>query len=99
MENRIILDIDDFCEGSVLLNWYENSIIGVVDSFEGRRIIYSKNQIIETLCEDGMTWLEAEEYFDYNIKGGFFGELSPVFLEYTVIPIKTHDEYRYEITS
>jgi len=99
MENRIILDIDDFCEGSVLLNGYENSIIGVVDSFEGRRIIYSKNQIIETLCEDGMTWLEADEYFDYNIKGGFFGELSPVFLEYTVIPIKTHDEYRYEITS
>jgi hypothetical protein len=99
MENRIILDIDDFCEGSVLLNGYENSIIGVVDSFEGRRIIYSKNQIIETLCEDGMTWLEAEEYFDYNIKGGFFGELSTVFLEYTVIPIKTHDEYRYEITS
>ena len=99
MENRIILDIDDFCEGSVLLNGYENSIIGVVDSFEGRRIIYSKNKIIETLCEDGMTWLEADEYFDYNIKGGFFGELSPVFLEYTVIPIKTHDEYRYEITS
>ena len=57
MENRIILDIDDFCEGSVLLNGYENSIIGVVDSFEGRRIIYSKNQIIETLCEDGMTWV------------------------------------------
>jgi hypothetical protein len=46
-----------------------------------------------------MTWLEAEEYFDYNIKGGYFGELSPVFLEWTVIPIKTHDEYRYEITS
>ena len=99
METREILEIDEYCEGSVLLNGYENSIIGVVDSFEGRRIIYSKNQIIETLCEDGMTWLEAEEYFDYNIKGGFFGELSPVFLEYTVIPIKTHDEYRYEITS
>jgi hypothetical protein len=46
-----------------------------------------------------MTWLEAEEYFDYNIKGGHFGELSPVFLETTVIPIKTHGEYRYEITS
>jgi hypothetical protein len=46
-----------------------------------------------------MTWLDAEEYFDYNIKGGYYGELSPVFLETTVIPIKTHDEYRYEITS
>jgi hypothetical protein len=46
-----------------------------------------------------MTWLDAEEYFDYNIKNGYFGELSPVFLEITVMPIKTHDEYRYEITS
>jgi len=99
METREILEIDEYCEGSVLLNGYENAIIGVVDSFEGRRILYSKQQIIDILCKDEMTWLEAEEYFDYNIKGGHYGELSPVFLETTVIPIKTHGEYRYEIIS
>jgi hypothetical protein len=99
METREILEIDEYCEGSVLLNGYENAIIGVVESFEGRRILYSKQQIIDILCKDEMTWLEAEEYFDYNIKGGHYGELSPVFLETTVIPIKTHGEYRYEIIS
>jgi hypothetical protein len=99
METREILEIDEYCEGSVLLNGYENAIIGVVESFEGRRILYSKQQIIDILCKDKMTWLEAEEYFDYNIKGGHYGELSPVFLETTVIPIKTHGEYRYEIIS
>lgn len=99
METRTVLEIDDYCEGSVLLNGYESAIIGVVESFEGRRILYSKQTIIEILCEDDMTWLDAEEYFDYNIKGGYFGELSPVFLETTLIPIKTHDKYRYEIMS
>ena len=99
MDKREILSIDDYCEGSVFLNGYENTIIGIVDSFEGRRILYSRTKIIDSLCEDGMTWLEAEEYFDYNIKGGYFGELSPIFLEMTVMPIKTHDEYRFEITS
>ena len=99
MENRHILELNEYCEDSILLDGYNEAIIGIVESFEGRRILYSKNQIIEILCKDGMTWLEAEEYFDYNIKGGYYGELSPVFLETTVIPIKTHDEYRYEITS
>ena len=99
MEKRDILSLDDYCEGSVLLNGYENAIIGVVDSFEGRRILYSKNKIIDSLCEDGMTWLEAEEYFDYNIKNGYFGELSPIFLEMTLMPIQTHGDFRYEIIS
>ena len=99
MENRPLLDLDEYCEEAILLLGYEHAIIGVVESFEGRRVIYSKEKIIDSLCKDGMTWIEAEEYFDYNIKNGYFGELSPVFLEYTVIPIKTHGEYRYEITS
>jgi hypothetical protein len=99
METRPILDLDEYCEGSVLLDGYEHAIIGVVDSFEGRRILYSKEQIIDSLCKDGMTWLEAEEYFDYNIKNGYFGELSPVFLTHTVMPIKTHGEYKYEFIS
>jgi hypothetical protein len=46
METRPILDLDEYCEGSVLLDGYEHAIIGVVDSFEGRRILYSKEQIL-----------------------------------------------------
>jgi hypothetical protein len=33
---------------------------------------------------DGMTHSEAEEYYDFNIIGGYFGEMNPVFLDRTV---------------
>ena len=38
-----------------------------------------------------MTWSEAEEFFDYNIIGGYFGEQNPVFLDISLSPIKKDD--------
>jgi hypothetical protein len=64
----------------------EPAIVGVTDEFGvGRRILYSKDKIIQILQErDGMTWDEAEEFFDYNIIGGYFGEQNPVFLDLSI---------------
>jgi hypothetical protein len=56
--------------------------------------------IIDILCKrDSMTPGEAEEFFDYNILGGSFGELNPLFLDYVVKPIKTTKGFHYEIIS
>jgi methionyl-tRNA synthetase len=45
----------------------------------------SANKILDLLMErDGMTHSEAEEYYDFNIIGGYFGEMNPVFLDRTV---------------
>ena len=33
---------------------------------------------------DEMTWEEAVEYYAYNIRGGYYGEFSPIFLEWNV---------------
>jgi hypothetical protein len=91
------LDIDEYAEGAVLLTGLEGAIVGITDEFgSGRRVLYSKDKIIEILQErDGMTWMEAEEFFDYNIKGGYFGEQNPVFLEISLTPIKD-DEGNWE---
>jgi len=77
------VDINEYAEGAILLDGLESAIIGVTDEFgTGRRVLYSKDKILQILQErDGMTWDEAEEFFDYNIKGGYFGEQNPVFLE------------------
>jgi hypothetical protein len=94
------IDIDEYCEGAILLTGFESAIIGIVNTFEGNRILYDKSNIISILCErDGMTESESEEYFDYNIKGGYFGDLSPVFLDHPIIPIKTNKGFYYEIIS
>jgi hypothetical protein len=75
-------NIDEFAEGAVILDGLDNAIIGITEEFGiGRRILYSKHKILDTLCErDGMTWSEAEEFYDYNILGLYAGEQNPIFL-------------------
>lgn len=78
--------IEDYAPDAILLTGLDDAIIGIVESFGGgSRILYDKNKIIKILMErDGMSRGEAEEFYDYNILGGYFGDLNPVFLEVNV---------------
>lgn len=75
-------DIDEIAEGAIKLDGLDDAILGIVEEFgNGPRILYSKNKILNILSErDGMTWSEAEEFYDYNILGLYAGEQNPVFL-------------------
>lgn len=75
-------DIDEIAEGAIKLDGLDEAIIGVVEEFgNGPRILYSKNKIIYILQErDGMTWSEAEEFYDYNILGLYASDRNPIFL-------------------
>ena len=65
-----------------ILDGLNDAIIGITEEFgNGPRILYSKNKILNILCErDGMTWSDSEEFYDYNILGLYAGEQNPVFL-------------------
>ena len=75
-------DINEQAEGAVLLDGLNDAIIGIVEEFgNGPRILYSKNKVLQILEDrDGMTTLEAVEFYDYNIIGLYAGEQNPVFL-------------------
>jgi hypothetical protein len=75
-------DINEQAEGAVLLDGLNDSIIGIVEEFgNGPRILYSKNKVLQTLEDrDGMTPLEAIEFYEYNILGLFAGDQNPIFL-------------------
>ena len=75
-------DIHEYAEGAIILDGLDEAIIGIVEEFgNGPRILYSKNKILNILCErDEMTHSEAEEFYDYNIIGLYAGEQNPVFL-------------------
>ena len=75
-------DIDEMAEGAIKLDGLDDAILGIVEEFgNGPRILYSKNKILNILSErDGMTWSEAEEFYDYNILGLYASEQNPVFL-------------------
>ena len=77
-----IEDINEQAEGAILLDGLNDAIIGIVEEFgNGPRILYSKNKVLQILEDrDGMSPLEAVEFYDYNIIGLHAGEQNPVFL-------------------
>jgi hypothetical protein len=64
------------------LDGLDEAIVGITEEFgTGRRILYSKDKILDILMKrDLMTYSEAEEFYDYNILGLYAGEQNPVFL-------------------
>jgi len=75
-------DINEQAEGAVLLDGFNDAIIGIVEEFgNGPRILYSKDKILHTLEKrDGMSPLESIEFYEYNILGLFAGDQNPIFL-------------------
>ena len=62
-------------------------LLGIDDEYEFARIdltsdgiaVYSADLIIEYLAES-MTYSEAIEYYDYNIEGAYFGDMTPIYI-------------------
>lgn len=98
---KVLVDIDEYAEGAVLLDGLEEAIVGIVEDFgsSGRKMLYSKPRILHILQErDLMTMGEAEEFYDYNILGLYAGEQNPVFLDLEITPIKKEDSWEYQLT-
>jgi len=54
---------------------FDEAVIGVDDN--SMRLIYSVSKCIEILKRD-MTEEEAIEHFDFNVKGAYVGEKTPI---------------------
>jgi hypothetical protein len=68
---------------ALILDGFDNAIIGLSERINlGPVVTYDVEKIIETLCSrDEMTYEEAYEYYEFNIKGAWMGENTPVYLE------------------
>ena len=60
---------------------FDDCICGVVERFGMESVLlYDTDTMIEKMMsQDGMSYQEAIEYFDYNIKGAWMGEGTPCF--------------------
>lgn len=73
--------LDTFAEGAIILDDFDDAIIGIVETMgSGPRILYSQGKILEILMKEGMTEEEAIEYYDFNILNLWVSEQNPVFL-------------------
>jgi len=68
--------VEWFPEDEVLVaDGFDDAIIGI-DS-NSMRLIYSVSKCIEILSKD-MDEEEAVEYFDFNVRGSYVGEKTPI---------------------
>jgi hypothetical protein len=68
--------LDWFPEEEILkADGFDDAIIGIDE--ETMRLIYSVSKCIEILCKE-MDEEEAVEYFDFNVKGAYMGEKTPI---------------------
>ena len=59
----------------------DEAFIGIATTFgEKIRAVYDISKVIDLLQRQGMTYEEAEEYFDYKIVGSYEGEQAPIFM-------------------
>tara|TARA_R110000803_G_scaffold90401_3_gene157717 strand:+ start:3254 stop:3511 length:258 start_codon:yes stop_codon:yes gene_type:complete len=74
--------IDEMAEGAIILDGFDDCIVGISEEFGGEtRIVYAKQRIIDKLIKTGLIdEEEALEYFYFNMVGGHFGKRNPIFL-------------------
>jgi hypothetical protein len=63
-------------------SYLDAAIVGVVTRIGLEAVCYSTEKVIDLLMKhDGMEYEEAVEYINFNMKGAWMGETTPVFLE------------------
>jgi hypothetical protein len=84
-------------EEALMCNGFDEAIIGTAERINlGPVVAYDVDKIIEILMKDmevseedldddetieSRKYIDALEYFEYNIKGAWMGEYTPVFIE------------------
>ena len=69
-------------EGMLVLDGFHDAIIGIGSRCGQEAVIsYSVSKILDILMQkDGFDYMEALEYFSFNIEGAWIGEMTPIFI-------------------
>lgn len=81
-ENRLLKGIISYYEDEELLlaDGFDDAVIGVDEST--MRIIYSSGKCIEILMiQSEMLLDQAIEFFEFNVKGSYVGDKTPIWCE------------------
>lgn len=79
----IIDHISEVSPEALLLDGFDDAIIGLAERINLELVAaYDVEKILEIIrTRDGMSYEEAYEYYEYNIKGAWMGDYTPVFVE------------------
>lgn len=64
-------------ETFLVADGFDECIIGVEENT--MRLVYSYQKCLEKLIDDGMSFEDAIEFYEFNVKGAYIGEKTPIF--------------------
>jgi hypothetical protein len=80
--NPILELIEEHNPEALKADGFDDAILGIASRCGSRDLLaYDVNKIINILVErDGMSYEEAQEFFEFNILGAYVGENTPTFI-------------------
>lgn len=77
--------INNYCDEHELdnvlfIDGHDNAIMGLSTCFNSVKVVYSYKKIIGNLTKD-MNHEDAEEFFEYNIRGAYLGDGTPIIMQ------------------
>jgi hypothetical protein len=75
-------EISEYNPEALVCDGFDEAILGMAERINlGPVVAYDVEKMFEIMVErDGMTYEEAQEFFDYNIIGAWMGEFTPIFI-------------------
>jgi hypothetical protein len=73
--------IENYGEEILMMDGYDDCIIGVVEQFGRPPIVcYNRELVIRKLMDEGISEEESIEFFEYNQIGAWVGDYTPCFI-------------------
>lgn len=69
--------INEYVEETILFDGLDDCIIGLT---ENEVVVYDYNKIIDHFISQGMDYEEAVEWVEFNVKGVYAGEKTPLII-------------------
>jgi hypothetical protein len=79
--DKVLEWIDETFDVVVYPSGFENCILGVAEKFGGPPVaVLDIEKMLSQMQEEGMTYEEALEYFEFNILAAYVGDQTPVYV-------------------
>lgn len=73
---------DYFPDQEILIpNGFEEAFMGVAVQFDNHIPIFNRSKCLDILISQGMSFEEAQEFFDFNVQSAWHGPNTPAFID------------------
>lgn len=73
-------ELSEIDEEILCVDGFDEALIGYVERFGHPTVaLYDRKKYLQIIMQDGFTYEEAVEHFEFNIIGGWVGEYTPSF--------------------